>query len=135
MEAITKYKALDGKIFDNKEDCIKYDELVSNVRIIFKSIRENPDDIRFSNGGGYIQHDSSPVEAIKVELLKLTNKYFNKKYTDFLHLGRLLDDSGCNVLYRAYTRLVSIDSTYREWGQPYYALNPSKGKQVEFTTP
>ena len=44
-------------------------------------------------------------------------------------IGRYLDDAGTNAVYSAWYRFMSMDDLYREWGQPYYALNPGTGKQ------
>lgn len=88
----------------------------------FKSMLEPiPDDTSFLNGEGYILQDPDIIEEIR--------KYFIDKYGSFYVAGRTLDDSG-SVLYRVFMRVFTVDKQYREWGQPFYANNPSQGKQI-----
>ncbi len=44
-------------------------------------------------------------------------------------------DGGDDVLHRAWYRVYCIDASGREWGQPYFALHPTEGKQRECPTP
>ncbi len=115
----------------------------------------------FANGEGYIQRNLGKVNRAKIELTKLGNEYFLQQSIDYINsdkwinysgktreqaikdrkaenpysfdfIGRVMDDSGNKILYSSWTRLICIDNKGREWGQPYYAFNPTKGKQIEF---
>lgn len=44
--------------------------------------------------------------------------------------GRYFND-GNDHLYRLWNRVMATDDAFREWGQPYFALNPGKGKNKQ----
>ncbi len=88
----------------------------------------------FGNGSGYIQHNSDVVDKCQRSFMDycyevLGNKVFlEKKIHKQGIVGRYLDDSGTD-LYVYWHRFMCIDDKYREWGQPYFAINPDKGTQ------
>ena len=93
----------------------------------------------FANGGGYRQHRLIDVLKAKTSFIDIAkrevpHKIWNNKAEDIHPMsfaGRLLDD--CSpTLYEAWHRFMCIDDTGKEWGQPYYALNPEKGTQKEW---
>lgn len=129
MEKITIYKALDGTRFDSEKDCLSYEELINQTEQIMKKLGKAPDNLGFVNGGGYVQRSIEDVNKAKEELVRLSEKKFNQ-CLDFDFVGRYAEGYKC--LYYAWHRLSSIDKKGREWGQPYYAINPGQGKQVEF---
>lgn len=66
----------------------------------------------------------------KLQLTDYGNKMLKiNPPASFGWIGRYFDDGGHNCLYEAWSRLRCIDEKGREWGQPYYALNPEKGEQ------
>lgn len=135
MQVISKYQALDGKIFDTEEKCLTYDKLVKQVKKIMINLQDLPkdDSCRFANGGGYIQQKKSIIDKARIEITDLGNTFFKQKEKwHFNSIGRLFDDSGYDCLYSAWGRLSHIDYKYREWGQGYYAVNPDKGVQAPF---
>lgn len=134
MKTITKYQARDGREFNNKIDCKNHEDLLLEIDKVNSILRAAPDTCDFANGSGYIQHSISQIVQYKDkldELLKRTIKGFN--FTDKTHISYVLRVTGdCNSpLYGCYQRLYCVDwITGREWGQPYFALNPQKGKQI-----
>lgn len=77
----------------------------------------------------YVQHVPEQIEKVQSEFLKLCAEVLkSKNYIDGkVHrqgiIGRFLDDSGNQVLYSTWYRFMCIDDGYREWCQPYYAIN------------
>jgi hypothetical protein len=77
----------------------------------------------------YIQHVPEQVEMVQSEFLKICadvlkdNHYIDGKIHRQGIIGRFLDDSGSKVLYSTWYRFMCIDENYREWCQPYYAIN------------
>lgn len=77
----------------------------------------------------YIQHIPEQVEFVQSEFLKLCAEVLGSGYyTDGkAHrqgiVGRYLDDSGNKILYSTWYRFMCIDDNYREWCQPFYAIN------------
>jgi len=133
MEKIIRYKSLDNTIFDDEQKCINYDNLIKKVRLIMIPLGDLPKDesCKFANGQGYLQHNIKDVSKAKKELTDLANNYFKTNY-GFGFIGRVMNDSNNSVLYFNWGRLNCIDEKGREWGQQYYAINPEKGKQIQF---
>ena len=139
MKAITKYEADDGKIFDSAEAAIKHDAKRISVKKIMRLINPIPDTIDFVTGDGYVQQDALAVQEFKRQILLMGAVHHNKmaewaKNPIEVHpqsiVGRILSDCD-HELYKAWHRVMCIDDSYREWGQPYFAINPDQGKQVE----
>ncbi len=139
METITKYKAIDGKEFTDKDECIKYEILIERVNSIMKLIPESPRSSDFANGSGFIQHNPQSLKNVKISLLTICKEYIDHKWIDQTindptvdpsWVSRLLGDYGINPLYYAWNRFNCIDKDNREWGQPYFATHPEKAKNV-----
>lgn len=137
MQVISKYQALDGKIFNTEKECLAYDKIVKQVKSIMKNLQDLPEDkdCRFANGKGFIKQDKTQVAIAKSKIYDLGLKVFKlkEKDVDFYFIGRYMNDSGYDCLYDAWGRLNNIDSKSREWGQGYYAKNPDKGVQAPYT--
>lgn len=80
----------------------------------------------------YIQHIPEVIEESQQVFIKLCvgegilpDKFLNDKVHRQGIIGRYLDDSG-SAAYKYWYRLMSIDEKYREWEQPYYAINFEK---------
>lgn len=131
MEEISKYKAIDGSIFNTKEECLKYESIIKRVDLIMCPLGKRPDDTNFTNGGGYIQHDVYTIQKVKAEIMVLCMEVL-KKNLDFQEIGYYLDGASKKCLYHAYIRLICIDIKCREWGQGYFAIHPDKGTQKPY---
>ena len=133
MQSITKFKSKDGKEFNSAQECLKYEDILERVEDILKHL-PSYDDISFSNGEGYIQHERGVKQSLEKDIVALANKYFAPKepYTQFnYYLGRIIDDSGMRCLNSLTYKIMCIDDLNREWGQPYFAINPDKGIQKQ----
>ncbi|MBK7362633.1 MAG: hypothetical protein IPJ01_10095 [Micavibrio sp.] len=130
MKKITKYEAIDGKVFNTEKECLEYEKIIEKVDVIMKPFDKRPKGTNFTNGGGYLQHDTNEVNKAKKQITELGNDIF-KCNADFGFIGRYFDDSGYDCLYSAWGRLSNTDSKGREWGQGYFAVNPEKGKQIQ----
>ena len=143
MKQVKRWQSDDGAIWRHKKDAIARDVMIDSIswfEVVLPPVED--DSCSFANGDGYVQHDASVVVDAKERLLKLTEgvigwwfKSQREKYsTDFNTVDpswflRMMDGSA-PPLEHAWQRLSCIDKSYREWGQPYYAMNPTKGKQV-----
>jgi len=142
MKEIIKYVSEDGTEFKNGTDCVKYEELCNRVQKAMAILPDRPETSGFSNGVGYLRHNSVDFNLAKQSLLliiaeRLNLEWLKKEATLDPHLihnnsivGRYVCDSGNKALNKAWYRLMCTDDQYREWGQPYYAINPTKGKDV-----
>lgn len=87
-----------------------------------------PQDLGYPN---YIQHIANDVDEVQnkfVELIDSTlgTNYTGKEINRLGIIGRVLDDSGHKELYQNWYRFMCIDQKYREWSQPYFAINEQK---------
>lgn len=141
MKAIVKYEAEDGKEFDSEKECLDYENLIARVNNIMKVLPPLPKDngCRFSNGEGFVQHDKKTLRKVQIGLLKEIKKHVEHKWVEQTiedenvhpsYVARLLDDYSISPLSKAWYRFICTDKLGREWGQPYFANNPDKAKQV-----
>lgn len=141
MIKIIKYKATDGKEFDNESDCLEYENLIEEIENIMSILVIPPKKgVDFSNGCGFIQQDGEQVKEVKIKLLEIFKRYSDHQWikqtidndnASLSFVGRLIDDMNIRPLNSAWYRLMCIDNKFREWGQAYFALNPDKGKQIK----
>lgn len=142
VKEITKYQADDGREFKTKEDCLAHELLCDKVAGIVSNLPDKPenDGCSFANGGGYLQHEKHALVSAKKALLSLANEISPHKWfvqsieDDTAHsswAGRIIDDSEkLAPINKAWYRIMCVDEQFREWGQPYFANNPNKAKQV-----
>jgi hypothetical protein len=91
---------------------------------------ENGSEIGLKTGyEPYIQHTPEVVEEVQLAFIELCvkggilpEKFLEGKVHRQGVIGRYLDDSGSGA-YKYWYRLMCIDEKYREWEQPYYAIN------------
>ncbi len=141
MKRIIKYKAIDGKEFENSEDCLNYESLIHRVDTIMGQLTPKPNDdgCKFSNGHGFIQHNTNTVTKVKNEILELCKIHIDHPWIQQsiddpeVHsswVGRLLSDYNISPLNNAWYRFSCIDNLGREFGQPYFVDNPEKATLV-----
>lgn len=116
MRPVTMYEAVDGSIHDLEADALKRDALVAECasEVSRIGLRPTPSGTDFGNGGGFVQQPRGARACL----------------FDFLRekgVGRDTQGPLGNLLYRAWR----IDDLDREWGQQFYANNPTKGEQRE----
>lgn len=140
MKEVVKYQANDGTLFNDRAECVSRDELIEIVDMIMCQLPDRPDDTSFSNGGGFILHDMSRTKLVRMQLLLEIKKHITHNWVDQTiendgahpsAVAGLLDDYNIKPLRDAWFRFLCIDKEGREWGQPYYATNPSDAKQIQ----
>lgn len=138
---VTVYQAIDGSKHSTRVAAQAIEEEIFAVQNAMLCLGSKPDGTDFANGDGYITHSESDVLLAKKQLIDLSRKYLQSwmdRQTGNLidyhpsWFGRLLDGSGSTALNRAWSRMDCMDEQFREWGQPYFAENPSKGTQREY---
>jgi hypothetical protein len=145
VKTISKYKADDGSEFNTETECLKHEALCTEISAAVAALPKSPTDSKcqFANGGGYIQHTAGTFYHVREQLLRIANRLMPHKWFDesIAHqtvdaswAGRLIDEIS-DPLRRAWFRIMCTDKTLREWGQPYYAMHPDKGEQIETTEP
>ena len=118
MKRIDRWQADDNSIWDTPEKAAERDALVAECNAFFASLNLKPepkdDGCRFANGHGFIQQPAGSRDALWA---------FAKQHG----WNRDADGPIGRLAHRAY----KIDPYDREWGQPYFALNPGKGEAFE----
>lgn len=142
MRTIIKYQADDGTEWAEAEAAHQRDRLIADVREATAGIlKPRPETGSFR---GYIKQDPARVLQYKAALLRLAQReipdyVMNEHVADPSSVSnnsilvRILDEGGTTrPIAQAWWRLQTIDDEGREWEQPYYAINPGKGDQVEW---
>lgn len=140
MKFLKLWEARDKTRFDSAEKCREYEVLMDLMEEIGKILIPLPkqDSTNFSNGGSYIQQTAENVESFRMAV-------YNEAFPYISHLnvpetpeglnplgmvGKFIYECCPKTIYLQWERLMCIDSEFREWGQPYYAIHPDMGKQV-----
>ncbi|HEU4662507.1 MAG TPA: hypothetical protein VFS55_00605 [Dokdonella sp.] len=145
MKTVTRYQSDDGLFFETEVACRKHEALVARVAEILARLRPVPTTTEFANGEGFVQQDRDTFLGVQRELSALAriaheDRGFDRHF-DYVDtadhpcggsfIGRLLDDGGPAAVRAGWSRLMCTDPYFREWGQPYYAANPTTGMQVD----
>lgn len=131
MQAITKFKAKDGKEFSSESECSKYELLIDKTKSIMSRLSSPPKNF---NNGEYIQHNKADLKIVKLEILKLISGYIDHAWvqqtidnidgTHPSYVGRLVGEYNIAPLSDAWGRIYCTDKEGREWNQPYFVENP-----------
>lgn len=141
MEKILMFKSNDGELFKTKQKCENHETKINKIKKVMSTLNELPkkNNCNFANGDGFVRQN---IEVVCKAMIDIVNIAGIKKHPDFISnpfncrrgsIGRYIDDSGNSILYRAWYRFMCMDDECREWGQPYYAINPDKGQQIDRT--
>ena len=140
MKTKTYYIAKDNSKHENEAKAISHEKFIDEIAEAMKPLGERYDDGRceYANGKGYVQHHPDDVLKAKTGIIKIAKrvvpddiwKHPAKNIHPHSFAGRLLSDSN-DFLYSAWRRFMCIDEKGREWGQPYYSLNPERAIQTE----
>lgn len=134
MESLTIYRASDGKRFDDAQACQEYEWLLSEVVMAMRPLGDKPD----LGHGCWKQHKERNCHMARRGLVMIARKLFSHAvFQQEPHLvnpmsiaGRLIDDSGYTCLYWAWNRLMCINwQNWREYDQPFFALNPDQAEK------
>jgi hypothetical protein len=141
MKTISKFVADDGVEFFQREECEKYEALTARIALVMSAFPAKPKDdgCNFANGHGYFQHEAATFYRVREALLLIAKEVTPHRWIDDCiadknahpsYVSRILGDYACRPLSDAWYRFNCIDSQLREWGQPYFAMNPKDGKLI-----
>ena len=120
MKTRTVYIADDGTEFSSEAKCKKHEALVSELDAAIDAIltpTPDPRPLAFGNGDLYIQHEPKAVNAARAELARIAARECPNTTQRELYDHK--------AFFRFVNRFMCIDARGREWGQPYYARNPT----------
>ena len=131
MKRVIRYKTSDGKLFKSKKNAQKHEQIVEDAESAIRLILPKRfDTLAFTNGEGFLKVG----EVVRQEFYARCYQHFDKFHElgslPFQGAGRILQDSG-SPSYQLWEVAQRIDSQNRLWGQPYFAINPKAGKQVQ----
>lgn len=141
MKAITKYVSDDGREFTDEAKCVAYEVLCAKVAAIMSKLDPIPDlpSCGFANGGGYLQHDPVIAAEARIALLVLANEVMPHRWfaetianpdADSSWASRMIGEMSEPCLWKAWSRFGCMTKGFREYGQPYFRLNPSEAKNI-----
>jgi len=113
----------EGRNFDTLEKAQDYNALCNQVRDVMATLKPRPNATDYANGKGYVQQDRSVVDAAWKSLIAISRVRYGSPELNSM-AQRFADDRGDKCLSHAFWRLNCICKQNREFGQPYYALNP-----------
>ncbi len=143
MKTVTKYVSDDGKEFGTEEKCIEHEHLIGKLEIAFQKWPHGYNTSGFYNGEGYLNLGEALFDDVWDNFFTLLIEHYLPDTTSFkdaiiqthenknVHsiLGRFLDDT--DSPFKPYWFNFScVDKSFRLWGQPFFANNPQKGKQI-----
>lgn len=138
MKQVMVFQAPDGARFDDPDKCREHEALLAEVEAAVAPL--GPD--RPVHGAVYRQRDRAACLQAKRNLLAIVRRKFSpatfpvlQHPDDDIHpmssVGRIIDDTG-GPLCKAWNRLMRINwDNFREYEQPYFALNPDKATEPE----
>jgi hypothetical protein len=135
MRVVTRYQANDGTDFASQQACEEYDRLCTEILQISDLVPP----VGEIHDGEWVQLNPSNVLAMQrglVEVFERLKPNLKGPHTEWARnaavpagntlVGRYIDDCGPAPLRHAWGRLCCIDRRFRQWSQPYYAIQASK---------
>jgi hypothetical protein len=133
MEIIKKYRSDDGLEFLDERACLLHERLTVEVRERLATLHAAPTDPNSSTA--YIQQRPEAVLELQSWLVAQVERASGQLFPGmkqaalpigFTIVGRYQDDCGPAAIRGAWYRLMCMDNLFREWGQPYFALQANK---------
>jgi len=134
MKQITKFEAADGAEFDDEQKCLAYEQLCVRVERIMARLPK----VTIS-GEDFVQLDGPTVLGVQCDLVLLyegAHPGMVDRHTEYARnadrpvgmslIGRYIDDSAERPIRAAWGRIQCIDNQFRQYEQPYYAIQANK---------
>ena len=136
MLQTTKYVADDGTEFYERADCLAYEDTCREIAKIMSRLK--PCDIR---GTGFVQQEGPTFLSVQHDLVVIFERKHKDHHTEWARnatrnagmslIGRYIDDSGSKPMRHAWHRIMCTDHQFREYEQPYYAIQADKALHGE----
>jgi hypothetical protein len=131
MRKITKYLSNDGLEFDSESLCLAHERLAYEVAERLKTLLPPVKD----GAEAYTQQSGEVVLALQLWLVEQVEKASGQFWPEVREareplgmsiIGRFQCDCGPAAIRGAWFRLQCMDRKFREWGQPFYAIEANK---------
>lgn len=137
MKSIIKFVTDDGVEHVEEEAALEHERLCDDVHRAESHLLPRPTSSEFSNGVGFVQQTGSVVIVFQRHLIRTLQKTCptDEDWSVYLeaefpvgnsYMGRLMDDAAPRVVRSAWWRVMCIDEQFREYGQPYFAIQADK---------
>lgn len=138
MKEVTCFIADDGTLFEERSGCLDYEALCFQLEgLRVRYLRDRPTSFE---EGQCIQQESESVLAYQREVIRLALQYgvlptdnanvefglIANRPVGLSLIGRYLDEGGNRALNKAWWRLMCMDRQFREYEQPYHAIQADK---------
>jgi hypothetical protein len=134
MRQVSRWIADDGTEFITPDQAIAHDKLCVEIAAIMSRLVSAE-----ISGPGFIQQDPVAVLNVQHSLVMIFERLFPRMvdaHTEFARnatrpagmtlIGRYMDDCAPGPLNTAWRRIMRMDSKFREYEQPYYAIQADK---------
>lgn len=134
MKRVVRFEAKDGTEFLEEAACSEYERLCAQCATIEARLRPYG-----GRGEEWVQQDPETVLDVQRELAEIyetlrpgnadAHTIFAKEAKEPVGMsliGRYIDDGGPRPLRRAWHRLCKMDRNFREYEQPYYAIQANR---------
>jgi hypothetical protein len=135
VKSIIKYVACDGAEFTDARACQEHERLLREIALITDRLVPSPP----SGANEFAQQHKATFLSVQRDLVLIFERLHPAmidQHTEWARyatipagmtlIGRYMDDAGPTALYAAWNRIMCTDKHFREWGQPYYALEANK---------
>lgn len=135
MEQIIKWRARDGVEFSSIDECATYEVLCDNVEKALADLPSEPlahGTCRAINSDIVIKFQREIVRLFRIAVPYLADDkhtlwaFTATRPAGQTLIGRYIDDVAPAPIRRAWFRVMCIDQQFREWSQPYYAIQADK---------
>lgn len=131
MITVTMYQVKDGSLFASYPEATAYEMLCERVEEALAMLAP-----RTEVEGAFVQQAPSTFIAVQRRLVDLYAPNGGDVHTEWARkantpagqtlIGRYIDDSGNRPIRAAWSRILCTDQHFREWSQPYYAIQADK---------
>jgi len=134
VKEIRKFVADDGTEFTSEVACLGHESLCNEIASIVS--RLNPGTEKH---GEFVQQSGPVALGVQRDLVLIFERLHPKMvdhHTEWAReatrpagmtlIGRYMDDCGPSPLYAAWHRIMRMDHQFREWDQPYFAIQADK---------
>ena len=125
---VTRYVSNDGEVWKSGDEAKRRDGLLCLIGVAQSFIKDGP-----TKHETFVQQSKGDIFSYKRCLIALAKEFaphdiWNRDPNEIHARGfaaRWLDDS-CTPLARAWYRLMCTDKKFREWDQPYFAIEADR---------
>ena len=137
VEQVTKFIAKDGSQWSTLKEALEREILIDKCTVALLTLGKKVD----LKAQQYIQHSVEDMNIARRRLYKLVQEHCLGSFPNLCNLdpdtvhphsiiGRIVDDYG-GPLSDAWSRLCRCNfDLYREYQQPYFALNPNEATKI-----